>query len=247
MTGVYTAHPSPRTRIAAALLTAAIAAAIGWALIAGLAVRRAAAAATDALAVFTVAPPLPPPRERIVPRRKPIPRREGAAAPPNLRSTPTELVAPPPIVPTPPPPMVVAPVAGAGSDASVGAAEKPGPGTGAGGIGDGRGSGGDGDGDGSGDGEETEPRWLRGRLTYADAARLVGEAALGRKLSARCTLEVTGRVTRCVVTHSSGLATLDEGVLRIFEQRYRYTPWLDAQGRPVESFILLGNEWNEER
>jgi protein TonB len=133
-----------------------------------------------------------------------------------------------------------------GSASTQGAAERPGPGPGAGGIGDGRGSGGDGDGDG-GYGTETEPRWLRGRLSYRDADAVVGEAAIGRAVTVRCILRVNTRLTECVVARSTGLAALDRRVIELVEQRFRYTPWLDADGRPVESTILIDQSWDEER
>jgi protein TonB len=237
------AGPSRRERLRAALPTAAVAGLIGWALVAGLGTT-IGAARDEALATFDVAPPPPPPRPPVTPKRTRSHRPEGRAAPAGLRAQASEVVAPPlpPIVP--PPPIIAAPVAGIGAAATQGAAEKPGPGPGAGGIGDGRGSGGDGDGDG-GEGEETQPRWLKGRLRYRDGGDQFGDAVIGRHVSLRCTLEVTGRVTGCVAAESSGLAGLDALVARLSEERYRYTPWLDEDGRPVRSTILIDHRWDD--
>lgn len=240
---MYAAH-TLRDRVLSAILTVALTLLIGWALIAGLAMGRERTGG-ESLATFDVAVPPPPPRERVVPRRLRRPRPEGRAAPPNLRSQATQIVAPPPPIVVQPPPIIVAPVAGLGSDATQGAADRPGPGTGAGGIGDGTGSGGEGDGDG-GPGEETPPRWLRGRLSFADGAKVAGESVIGRKISTRCTLEVNGRVTACVVSRSSGIPVLDETICRLVEKRFRYTPWLDTRGRPVRSVVLVDHEWIEE-
>lgn len=224
-------------------MTAALVAAIGWALVIGLRIRPAAPAG-EGLATFDVVSPRPEPTVRIVPKRERSRRPEGRAAPAGLRSQATEIVAPPAIVP--PPPVVAAPVAGTGSAATQGAAERPGPGPGAGGIGDGRGSGGEGDGDG-GEGYETEPRWIRGKLSFADGYRVAGEAVIGRSISVRCTLTVNKRLTGCVVAKSTGIAALDSRVCDLVEERFRYTPWLDGRGRPVESTILIDQAWFEER
>jgi protein TonB len=48
-----------------------------------------------------------------------------------------------------------------------------------------------------------------------------------------------------VVARSSGLPVLDEAICRLIEERFRYTPWLDANGRAVRSTILIDQSWNE--
>ncbi|SFP82951.1 energy transducer TonB [Sphingomonas rubra] len=241
---MYAGRPSTPERLRAGAITAVVAGAIGWALIAGLAMGRGVPVG-EALTTFEVAPP-PEPPARVVPKRTRSHRPEGRAAPAGLRARATEVVAPVPLVPiVTPPPIVAAPVAGTGAAATQGAAARPGPGPGAGGIGDGRGSGGDGDGDG-GEGYETKPRWLRGGLRYRDGGDQFGDAVIGRAVSLRCTLEVTGRVTGCVAARGSGLPGLDALIARLSEERYRYTPWLDEDGRPVRSTILIDHSWGEE-
>ena len=93
----------------AALVHAMLAAVFLWGL--GVPLPRAV---EERLEVFTVAPP--PPEPMIVTRPPPprpsqaqrderrSPGREGAAAPPNLRSEATQIVAPPPLVRLPVPP-----------------------------------------------------------------------------------------------------------------------------------------------
>ncbi len=235
---------SARERIGPAVLTLVLVVAIGWALVAGLAFRPAAQT-SDTLETFDIVAPRPEPPVRVVPKRQRSRRPEGRAAPAGLRSQATEVVAPKVPVPIPPP-IVTAPVAGIGAAATQGAAERPGPGPGAGGIGDGRGSGGDGDGDG-GPGWETEPRYIRGRLTFDDGWKVAGDAVIGRSISARCTLRTDRRLARCVVAKSTGLPALDRRVLELIEDRFRYTPWLDERGRAVESTILIDQAWDEER
>jgi len=60
-------------------------------------------------------------------------------------------------------------------------------------------------------------------------------------------VNVDGRVSGCVVTRSSGNAVLDETTCRLIEQRYRYDPSRDADGRPVRSIIVVSQDWVLER
>jgi periplasmic protein TonB len=234
-------------RLRAALGAAAVQLLLGFALVTGLGVNVPGAVQRE-LSLFDVVeipPPPPPPPPPLV--RQPTPRRTGhsspaGGAPPNLRSTPTEIVLPPPVIALPlPPPIVAAPVAGLGRDASAGAADVPGPGTGAGGRGRGSGTG-DGDGDGDG-GMGTPPRHLRGRLRDSDYPRGLGEAGIEGTVAVRYAVAIDGRVSDCVITHSSGSIVLDETTCRLIEQRFRFSPSRDAAGRPVRSFIVENHSW----
>jgi len=232
----------PNRRVAAAVAAVAIEALLGYALIFGFALTLPARPDGE-LALFDIAPPPPPPPPP-VPHRIASRRPEGAAAPPNLRSQATEIVAPAPIVPVIlPPPVVAAPVKGVGIDPSAGAADVPGPGTGAGGEGNGTGGGGRGNGDGDGGGGFTPPRWIRGRLRDSDFPRAIGEAGQGGTVSVRYTVETDGRVGRCVVTRSSGNAELDRITCDLIVQRFRYRPSLDPSGRPVRSQVVEDHTW----
>lgn len=234
------AGPDRRNRIAAALGAGAVQALLIYALVIGLSFHLPAAL-DEGLALFTVAPPALPPA-RTVPERHRSHRREGAAAPRNLRSQATEIVAPPPIVPLPvTSPVIAAPVAGTGAQASQGASDLPGPGTGSGGIGTGRGSGGSGNGD--GDGFDTPPRWKKGRIQDSDYPRAAADAGASGTVSVRYLIERDGRATHCVITRSSGNLDLDETTCRLIEQRFRYDPWRDARGRPVLGYVVRDNEW----
>ena len=215
-----------RAALAAALLTAAF----GYALVAGLALGRGASP-EDVLQIFEVGPdPPPPPREELKPHRLQSSRREGAASPPNLRSEPTEIVAPEPVLRMPVPnPVVAAPIAGVGSDPSAGSADVAGPGTGSGGEGDGRGSGGEGDGDGDG-GAETAPDRVRGELKDSDYPDGAAEAGIGGTVGVRYLVWTDGRVRECEVTRSSGSAELDATTCRLIEARFRFRPSRDARG-----------------
>lgn len=238
-----TLPPDARDRLISAGLSAGLVALLGWALLAGLGVA-APGAGERSLETFAVAPPAPPPPVRTVPERTRNRRPEGEAAPPNLRSTATPIVAPVPVVVLPPvSPVIAAPVAGVGSDPSQGAAAVPGPGTGAGGQGNGTGSGGSGDGDGGGWEDETPPRRIRGRLRDSDYPEAAAEAGASGVVSVRYAVEVDGRVSGCRVTRSSGNAALDATTCRLITERFRYRPSLDARGRPVRVTIVVDHEW----
>jgi protein TonB len=233
----------PRERIGPAIAAAAVSAALGWALLIGLAGAPLAQRFEDGLAVFRVTPP-PPPPTKVVPKRTHSSRPSGRAAPPNIRSQATQVAAPKPIVivPLPPPPIPVALKPFAGNQPTQGATNKVGPGTGAGGIGDGTGSGGWGDGDG-GPGNETPPVWKRGRLTDADYPRDIGDAGFQGTVAVKFLVWVDGRVRDCQVMKSSGNATLDATTCRLIQRRFRFDPSRDAEGRPVPAWIVENHEW----
>lgn len=234
---------TPAERGRAALGAAAFTALLGYALVVGLALGNGASP-QEALQLFEVGPdPPPPPREKLVPHRNPSHRREGAASPPNLRAEPTEIVAPPPIVPLPAPsPVVAAPIAGIGAAPSAGNADVIGPGTGSGGEGNGRGSGGEGDGSGDG-GAETPPRWMRGELRDSDYPEGAADAGIGGTVGVRYLVWTDGRVRDCTITHSSGSAELDATTCRLIEQRFRFRPSRDEGGRPVPALIVENHSW----
>ena len=231
---------SRRERMVAATGAGIVQALLIYALVTGLAFHPLAAI-DEGLALFSVTPPAPPP-PRTIPERRKTHRPKGAAAPKSLRSTATEVVAPPPEVPLPPvSPVIAAPVANTGAQATQGASDLPGPGTGAGGYGNGFGSGGSGDGD--GDGYETPPHWRKGRIKDSDYPREAAEQGATGTVSVRYRVELDGHVTGCVITRSSGSPILDETTCRLIEQRFRYEPSRDARGRPVISYIVRDNDW----
>lgn len=196
----------------------------------------------DSLKVFDVTDPPPPPIEKRKPSRTPSPKREGAAAPPNLRAKPAEIMAPKPVIPLIiPPPVIAAPAPATGNQSSAGAAERPGPGTGSGGQGTGTGSGDSGDGEGSGGGEPL--RWLRGRLHDSDYPSTLSDAGIGGMVSVRFHVGTDGRVSDCRVDRSSGNRELDDMTCRLIQTRYRYRAPRDASGRPLTATVIEDHEW----
>ncbi|HEY0413036.1 MAG TPA: energy transducer TonB, partial [Allosphingosinicella sp.] len=180
---------------------------------------------------------------------KPIPPKvrtkapEGAAAPPNLRSVATPIVAPPTEIRfVIPPPIVAAPVAGIGGDPSAGAADVPGPGTGSGGVGNGTGSGGQGNGGGGGGGSHA--RWVKGGIDPSDYPRRALEAHASGTVFLRFTVGTDGHVRGCAVTRSSGNAELDSTTCRLIERRFRYKPARDARGKAVAETIVGEHVWS---
>ncbi len=231
-----------RERIGAGALTATVVAALGYALIVGLAFGGSTGAVQNPLATFDLTQE-PPPPERIVPPPRKIARASGKASPPNMRSKATEVTAPEPLIQlAPPPPIAVAPLPNVGVQATSGASDRAGPGTGAGGIGHGNGAGGDGDGDGSG--WERVPRLINGRIKGSDIPDPILDTGFRGVVGVRYQVEKDGRVTGCTIARSSGNALMDQATCRAIEKRFRYDPWRDVAGRPVRSTVVRDQEWD---
>lgn len=229
-------------KLGSALGAGALQLLLGYVFLLGLSVHASNEPEED-LQLFDVGLLPPPPAPRIEPPKVRSQKPEGLASPANIRSKASEIVAPPPEIRLPtPPPLIAAPIAGRGSDPSAGASDVPGPGTGSGGLGDGTGGGGYGDGDGGG-GEATPPRRIKGRLKNSDYPRTAGEMGVGGTVSVRYTVATDGRVTHCAISASSGNAILDETTCRLIEQRFRFEPSRDADGRAVRSIIVENHSW----
>lgn len=209
-------------------------------------------AVDEGLKMFDVVEPPPPPlskpaspdREKKKRRAKPKDP-EGAASPANLRNTPTEVVAPKPKIPVPTP-LPAAPIAGTGSVEAAGAANVPGPGTGRGGQGIGLGSGTQGTGTGGGGGGGGRPsraRWISGGIRDSDYPRSAVAARQSGVVHLRFVVAPSGRVNQCVVTRSSGSATLDATTCRLIQARFRYRPARDSSGTPIAETIQGEHVW----
>jgi protein TonB len=243
---------NPRDRIRAAAPALVVHALLALLILRGLGVATGLAP-PEALKLVNVTPPAPPaPIVRPVRAPDRSSRREGAAAPPALEARPTEIVAPPPVLP-PLPALPAAPVAGPGSAPASGATPFPGPGTGAAGIGNGTGSGrfgngpGNGlDGDGDGDGGATPPRRIRGRISDRDYPAEAGDAGVGGMVSVIYTVQTDGSATDCRITRSSGNRALDLTTCRLIEQRFHFEPSRDRNGRPVRSRLVQDHYWEVE-
>ena len=101
-----------------AIMAAAVHAALGLALLFGLAVDVPKQIA-ERLTLVTIRPA--PPVKEAPPAPSPSPNRDRQDSPRNLKAEPKPVVAPPPKIEVPPPPIVAATVAGQGSAATAGA------------------------------------------------------------------------------------------------------------------------------
>ncbi|MDP9415125.1 MAG: TonB family protein [Pseudomonadota bacterium] len=233
-----------RDRIKASLGVLAFHAVLGYALITGLAFE-VGRTVSDSLKIFEVEEILPPPLEERPAPEASSPHEEGAAAPPNLASEATPIVAPPPKIRVEVPPPVVAaplPTQRPGNDPTAGTSTVMGLGTGSGGEGSGTASGGSGMGTG-GAGGGARARLERGRLLNEDYPRRAMRAGAEGIVSVLFTVGTDGRAGGCRVTRSSGNADLDRTTCRLIEQRFRYKPATDAEGKPVPELITKTYEW----
>lgn len=229
---------SARDRMVAGIGTAIVLALFGYALLRGLTVSLVAQIERpmELLDLRTPPPPPPPPRPHL---ERPTPRHAAAPSPANLRNKAAPIVVPPPIVPPiAPPPVIVAPRPNVGMATSTGASDRAGPGQGAGGEGNGTGGGGDG-----GDGDDAPPRQIRGKLKFADLPADLRAAGFDGIVGVRYRVETDGHVTGCGVTRSSGHAELDALTCQLIEQRFRFDPSRDADGRPVRSTVVETHGW----
>lgn len=211
---------------------------LGYALLTGFAVS-IPARVRDEMVTFGIAlppPPTPPPPPMPVQRSK---ADSGKAAPPARKAHATEVVAP---VTVPlPTRLPAAPRPGIGADVRQGAAPVAGPGSGAGGAGSGTGSGGSGRGEGAGG---TPAEWISGEIRPGDYPHDAFQSRREGVVGLRFVVGVSGRVTDCAVTRSSGDASLDAATCRIILKRFRYHPALDASGRPIPDVVIGEHDWH---
>lgn len=205
----------------------------------------------DALVAVFVAPKQPPPPPP-QPKREVIKAKAPAAkddpSPKNLKNEATPVFAPklPPLIV--PPPITAAPKPALGDASSSGASNVAGPGQGAGGFGDGRGGGGSG-GDGDGGVPAVGPRQIRGKLSFRDLPEGMLAPGSEARVGVRYTVNVDGRVSNCRADEPSGIAALDALACRLIEERFRFRPARNREGRPVRATIVEAHSWfiREER
>jgi len=238
-------QPSPTLRERAGPLAAVVLLhlGIGYALL-NLSGAGAALAEQADLAIFDVILPPPPPQAE-PPPPPPVERQaqeapketEGAAAPENIKSKATPVVAPAPRIQLPTPsPIVTAEKPSTGAEATTGAGEVVGPGTGAGGIGTGTGSGGAGNGSGGGGqgGSPSRPSVIDStKLTSRDyPPGAIRAWPRGGRVFVAVRVQLDGRATDCKVNRSSGNPGVDADTCRLVMAKVRFTPARDERGRP---------------
>ena len=208
--------------------------AIGLVLVRGLAVGMLPASSRLTRMIELSLPPVPPPPARHEARAA----KSRATAAPALPAPkggpkgPAKITTVAPDVTLAPITTAPAPGGGAGSGTAVG--------TGAGG------GNGDGDGDGDGDGG-SELEQISGEINPGDYPRALRDAGAGGRVSITFMVETSGRVGRCSVTRSSGIAELDQLTCRLIQQRFRFRPGTDRSGRPVAEEVDYDHDWISRR
>lgn len=208
---------------------------LAYALLYGLSVQvQRSTDAISRLIAVELAPPVP-----VVPiKPKKRSATQSPSAPVAARDAPGGSTGPSKVVvPTPVAPIVaIAPTASPGGSLGYGALAGSGSGGGTGGQGTGTG-----DGNGDGDGG-VDLQWLSGSFRSSDYPSAV---RAGGRVEFRYIVGVTGRVTSCGVTQSSGNADLDGVTCRVVIKRFRYRPSTDANGRPIPAIVEGEVDWND--
>ena len=175
-------------------------------------------------------PPPPPPPDEV---------EEGAAAPPSRGLTEAPSPPPPPAPLARPTPAEVSVDPGSAEASGAGAA----PGSGAGQGGEGSGTGAGGEGSGRGSGVVIPPVKIAGGFSRADYrdARLPRGGVATVRVSFR--VRTDGRADSCRVIGPSGYAGVDETICGKIQDRFRYRPAEDGNGRPIEWTIRTDYTW----
>jgi protein TonB len=223
----------PRERAYALAAVVVVQLAFGFALLSGLRVQfsRPGEVVGRLITVSLQRPPpiVPPPTS---PKSKPAERSSAPKAEPNPLGGspgPQPAHAPPSVAPV----VAIRPsVAPSGGGSGTGPALGSGAGGGTGGAGYGAGDGG------------TDLEQIAGDITPRDYPRRLAKAGIGGTVRMRCTVGVNGRVSRCVVTRSSGVPELDALTPRLIEQRFVYRPATDRNGRPVADDVEIDWTWD---
>jgi protein TonB len=195
--------------------------------------RPARQSATEVFDV-TLPPPPPPPPE---PKHEAAAPREAGAE--GKKADPAPVVAPPAKLPRTNL-LPAAPVAGSGN-APTGGAGTSGTGPGAGGSGSGPGGGGAGSG---GIGEDAV--LLSGGLNRRDYRRLRAFAAPAGRAVLDLLVGPDGRVARCSIRQTSGVAALDAELCAILQPRMSWAPARDRAGRPLSVGIIYTAVWSRD-
>jgi protein TonB len=224
-------------RLLSALGAAVVVALLGYLLLLGLTVAMPQAG-SETMAVLSFRTPL----HHEAPVKPPVARskhnRATGGQRPRGAASKAVAVAPPsklPLLSIPSPAIVVPRAAPNLAPASGGGGQS---GTGQGGSGEGNGTG-----DGDGDGDDSPPRLIRGRLKFSDLPEAMRAGGVGGTVSVRYEVEIDGKVGACATVTSSGNADLDRRTCQLIQQRFRFDPSRDRDGRPVPSMIEEDHSW----
>lgn len=204
--------------------------------------------AVERLKTFDITEALPPPpiQEPPPPPDESSSAPKDEAAPANIKSKPTPVVAPRPPIPLPIQQKInTAQVRGPeGLDRTAGASNVPGPGTGAGGQGSGFGGGGRG---GTGTGDGRSPAVLVRNIPRNDYRQIGGDRLPYGAAGLALRIDAEGRVSDCRVARSSGDAVVDARVCQVALKRLRFRPARASDGRAIPYFVHYTATWSRNR
>jgi len=225
----------PRERLAALVAVAIVQTALALALLSGFRVEITRAPETiERLIDVDLQPPPPPP----LPRRT---EQKRASAHPQSSAPKAE---PAPLGGSPGPSVAHAPPSVKPVVALRALASPSGGGAGTGpALGNGSGGGTGGQGYGAGDDGGADLVQIAGAIGPSDYPRALRERGLGGRVEFLFIVEPNGRVGRCSVTRSSGIAELDALTCRLVQQRFVYRPSTDPSGRPIEDEVEGVQDW----
>ena len=108
----------------------------------------------------------------------------------------------------------------------------------------GSGSGGGKGGEGYGDDEGgTDLQQIAGEIRPSDYPKHLGNSDIGGHVGVTFTVQVSGGITDCHVTRSSGVPELDRLTCRLIEERFRFRPSTDRYGRPISEEVDYDHDW----
>lgn len=223
----------PRERLTALVAVALVQLTLGLVLLNGLRVRvtQPMESAQRLIEVALLHKPPPKPVERQLkvankPRSSPAPR----AKPEPIGGSPGPQ--PSHFAPSITPLVAIHPSAAAsGGGSGAGPAKGSGSGGGSGGQGYGASAGG------------SDLELISGEIFPSDYPKHLGNAGVGGRVSMTFTVETTGQVRNCRITHSSGVAELNSLTCRLMEQRFRFRPSTDRYGRPIPDEVDWDHDW----
>lgn len=210
--------------------------ALAFALLSGLSVhvQQTAQAVTKLIAIQLLPPP--PPLVVVQPKHRDAAQ---SAAPVAERDRPGSSTGPSIVKIANP----VAPVVAVAPTVSPGGTTGHGTLTGSGGGG---GPGGPGNGTGQGEGG-TDLEQIAGEIKVSDYPRAERRAGISGRVEFRFMVGVTGRVTECTITRSSGNAELDATTCRLVMKRFRYRPATNAAGYAIPAEVDGDHLWTTNR
>jgi len=181
----------------------------------------------------TPAPPPAPPTPSGAP-----PAASGAQGAAGRRAVPREVLALPPRIPLATAP---APAATSTGSANQAGATDSGSGTEAGGSGNGTGSGGEGQGQGGGGGRLAK---IAGDISSAKDYPIASrDLRIGDHVTIWLSVGPDGRPAGCRIVRASRDPAADATTCRLAQQRFRFRPATDANGRPVSGTYAWTQRW----